>query len=414
MAVPRMEHRRPVSPIRSRVDWNTMTKPATALATVPMVAGALPPGQAPLLAVNHWMHVSQSPSQLWRPGLDRGERLAETMLGQSGGLDVAAACGWQPGQIHEHMHARVHRVYKKPPPPPPPPPPPDEEDLPAWQILRKDDGTENLDLMEAIGTLELALYVPVPLPWENAPEGRRRQGIAAGRHTAGFITTVRELASRAARRAGDVASSLHSSLPSREREYAAATADLVRRTESIAVMTSAVMDGKPAANNDHEVAEGRPMTTDPVTRERSTYPIVERNDASIRAFRDDVMRHIEGGRPLVDVRSPQEFSGELLHMPDYPQEGSLRGGHIPGARNVPWKRAANEDGSFKSAEALREIYVGEQGLSADDDVVAYCRIGERSSHTWFVLHHLLGFERVRNYDGSWTEWGNLVRAPIER
>jgi thiosulfate/3-mercaptopyruvate sulfurtransferase len=126
------------------------------------------------------------------------------------------------------------------------------------------------------------------------------------------------------------------------------------------------------------------------------------------------MRHIEGGRPLVDVRSPQEFSGELLHMPDYPQEGSLRGGHIPGARNVPWKRAANEDGSFKSAEALREIYVGEQGLSADDDVVAYCRIGERSSHTWFVLHHLLGFERVRNYDGSWTEWGNLVRAPIER
>jgi thiosulfate/3-mercaptopyruvate sulfurtransferase len=162
------------------------------------------------------------------------------------------------------------------------------------------------------------------------------------------------------------------------------------------------------------VAEGRLMTTDPVTRERSTYPIVERNDASIRAFRDDVMRHIEGGRPLVDVRSPQEFSGELLHMPDYPQEGSLRGGHIPGARNVPWKRAANEDGSFKSAEALREIYVGEQGLSADDDVVAYCRIGERSSHTWFVLHHLLGFERVRNYDGSWTEWGNLVRAPIER
>lgn len=162
------------------------------------------------------------------------------------------------------------------------------------------------------------------------------------------------------------------------------------------------------------VAEGRPMTTDPVARERSTYPIVERNDASIRAFRDDVMRHIEGGRPLVDVRSPQEFSGELLHMPDYPQEGSLRGGHIPGARNVPWKRAANEDGSFKSAEALREIYVGEQGLSADDDIVAYCRIGERSSHTWFVLHHLLGFERVRNYDGSWTEWGNLVRAPIER
>jgi len=114
------------------------------------------------------------------------------------------------------------------------------------------------------------------------------------------------------------------------------------------------------------------------------------------------------------VRSPGEFKGELLHMPDYPQEGAMRGGHIPGASNVPWKRAANEDGTFRSADELRAIYLEEQGLSADDDVVAYCRIGERSSHTWFVLTHLLGFEKVRNYDGSWTEWGNLVRAPVER
>jgi thiosulfate/3-mercaptopyruvate sulfurtransferase len=101
-------------------------------------------------------------------------------------------------------------------------------------------------------------------------------------------------------------------------------------------------------------------------------------------------------------------------MPDYPQEGSLRGGHIPSARNVPWKRAANDDGTFRSTDELRTIYEGEEGLAPDDDVVAYCRIGERSSHTWFVLQHLLGFERVRNYDGSWTEWGNLVGAPIER
>jgi thiosulfate/3-mercaptopyruvate sulfurtransferase len=162
------------------------------------------------------------------------------------------------------------------------------------------------------------------------------------------------------------------------------------------------------------VAEGRDLTTDVPERVRVEYPLVERDDSQIRAYRDDVLRHIEGGRPLIDVRSPQEYSGELLHMPDYPQEGSLRGGHIPGAGNVPWKRAANDDGTFRSAEELRAIYVDEQGLSADDDIVAYCRIGERSSHTWFVLRHLLGFERVRNYDGSWTEWGNLVRAPIER
>lgn len=162
------------------------------------------------------------------------------------------------------------------------------------------------------------------------------------------------------------------------------------------------------------VAEGRPLTTDVPERPRAEYPVVERRDEPIRAFRDDVMGHVEGGGALVDVRSPQEFSGELLHMPDYPQEGSLRGGHIPGANNVPWKRAANDDGTFRSAEELKAIYRGELGLSPGDPVVAYCRIGERSSHTWFVLRHLLGFDDVRNYDGSWTEWGNLVRAPIER
>jgi thiosulfate/3-mercaptopyruvate sulfurtransferase len=117
---------------------------------------------------------------------------------------------------------------------------------------------------------------------------------------------------------------------------------------------------------------------------------------------------------MIDVRSPGEYSGELLHMPDYPQEGALRGGHVPGARNVPWARAAAEDATFRSRAELESIYIDEVGLRTDDDVVVYCRIGERSSHTWFVLHHLLGFPHVRNYDGSWTEWGNSVRAPITR
>ncbi|MGD2045471.1 MAG: sulfurtransferase [Gemmatimonadota bacterium] len=162
------------------------------------------------------------------------------------------------------------------------------------------------------------------------------------------------------------------------------------------------------------VAEERPMTTDVPERARAEYPTVERKDEPIRAFRDDVMKHVGAGGRLVDVRSPQEYSGELLHMPNYPQEGSLRGGHIPGASSVPWKRAANDDGTFKPVDDLKAIYEDEVGLSEGDDVVAYCRIGERSSHTWFVLHHLLGFPNVRNYDGSWTEWGNLVRAPIEK
>jgi thiosulfate/3-mercaptopyruvate sulfurtransferase len=162
------------------------------------------------------------------------------------------------------------------------------------------------------------------------------------------------------------------------------------------------------------IGEGRPLSTDPVKRDPTDYPVVERDDTPIRAFRDDVMQHLEAGGKLVDVRSPGEYSGELLHMPDYPQEGALRGGHIPGAASKPWKNAANDDGTFKSADALRKIYADELGLSTDDDVVVYCRIGERSSHTWFVLQNLLGYPKVRNYDGSWTEWGNLVKAPIEK
>ncbi|MEO5981319.1 MAG: sulfurtransferase [Pedococcus sp.] len=163
------------------------------------------------------------------------------------------------------------------------------------------------------------------------------------------------------------------------------------------------------------VAEGRELTREVpqvAPAAGGAYPVVERDDAPIRAFKQDVLAHLGG--PLVDVRSPGEFSGELLHMPDYPQEGAMRGGHIPGARSVPWARAANEDGTFRSREDLEAIYLTEQGLAPSDATIAYCRIGERSSHTWFVLTHLLGFDQVRNYDGSWTEWGNAVRVPVEQ
>jgi thiosulfate/3-mercaptopyruvate sulfurtransferase len=160
--------------------------------------------------------------------------------------------------------------------------------------------------------------------------------------------------------------------------------------------------------------EGRPMTTDrPAAPRRSGYVAKARDDAKIRAFMDDVRAHLGKGK-LVDVRSPDEYTGKKLHMPEYPQEGALRGGHIPTAKSIPWARAANADGTFKTAGELRAIYEQEQGLSPRDDVIAYCRIGERSSHTWFVLRYLLGYDRVRNYDGSWTEWGNAVRAPIEK
>jgi thiosulfate/3-mercaptopyruvate sulfurtransferase len=161
------------------------------------------------------------------------------------------------------------------------------------------------------------------------------------------------------------------------------------------------------------IQEKRPLSKDVPSYPRTNYKVTRTNE-EIRAFRDDVMKHVGSGNFLIDVRSPKEFSGELLHMEAYPQEGALRGGHIPGAKNVPWARAANEDGTFKSADELKAIYQEEVGLKQDDNVIAYCRIGERSSHTWFVLTYLLGYKNVKNYDGSWTEWGNLVRAPIER
>lgn len=162
-------------------------------------------------------------------------------------------------------------------------------------------------------------------------------------------------------------------------------------------------------------AEGRPMTTDVPAVPPGTATVRQRDDAGIRAFREDVMAHLGARGQMVDVRSPEEFRGERMHMPDYPNEGALRGGHIPGARNVPWARAVDPaSATFLPADALRKIYQEEQGLEPSKEVVTYCRIGERSSHTWFVLTYLLGFDNVRNYDGSWTEWGNLVRAPIEK
>lgn len=163
------------------------------------------------------------------------------------------------------------------------------------------------------------------------------------------------------------------------------------------------------------VEEGRPLTTDVPRYPAGNLAVGPRDDAGIRAFREDVLAHLQRRGQLVDVRSPEEFRGERLHMPDYPNEGSLRGGHIPGARSIPWARAVHpETHTFRPAAELRTIYTEEQGLAPDGDTIAYCRIGERSSHTWFVLTYLLGYKKVRNYDGSWTEWGNGVRLPIER
>jgi thiosulfate/3-mercaptopyruvate sulfurtransferase len=161
---------------------------------------------------------------------------------------------------------------------------------------------------------------------------------------------------------------------------------------------------------DKWIAEGRPLTTDAPEVDPADYPVVERDDSRVRAFKDDVLAHL--GKPLIDVRSPEEYSGERTTMPAYPEEGALRAGHIPTAASVPWARAAAEDGTFRTRAELEAIYRDEAGLQEGDEVIAYCRIGERSSHTWFVLTHLLGFERVRNYDGSWTEWGSAVRVPI--
>jgi len=159
--------------------------------------------------------------------------------------------------------------------------------------------------------------------------------------------------------------------------------------------------------------ENRPLVKEVPFYAKTSYTAQE-PDQTIRAFRDDVMAHIRVGKPLVDVRSPKEYSGELIHMPNYPQEGATRGGHIPGAQNIPWAQATNEsDSTFKSAHDLQQLYQS-RGITPDTDIIAYCRIGERSSHTWFVLKYLLGYPRVKNYDGSWTEWGNLVNAPIEK
>jgi thiosulfate/3-mercaptopyruvate sulfurtransferase len=163
------------------------------------------------------------------------------------------------------------------------------------------------------------------------------------------------------------------------------------------------------------IDEGRPLTT-----EASSYPsgnivVGKRNDAAVRAFRDEVLEHVKRRGQLVDVRSPEEFRGERLHMPDYPSEGAVRGGHIPGAKSIPWARAIDPDShTFRTADELRNLYEKENGLRRDAETIAYCRIGERSSHTWFALTYLLGFDAVRNYDGSWTEWGNGVRLPVEK
>jgi len=161
------------------------------------------------------------------------------------------------------------------------------------------------------------------------------------------------------------------------------------------------------------VDEGRPLTREVPSYPPTNYVAPPRNDSEIRAFRDEVLRHVQAKGVLVDVRTPAEFSGERVHMPEYPNEGALRGGHIPGAQNIPWAQAVREDGTFKSREELEALYTS-KGITPDKEIITYCRIGERSSHTWFVLKYLLGYPKVKNYDGSWTEWGNSVGVPIEK
>ena len=158
------------------------------------------------------------------------------------------------------------------------------------------------------------------------------------------------------------------------------------------------------------IAGGGVITKDKPATTSKDYPVVERHDSEIRAFRDEVLQHI--GQPMVDVRSPEEYSGERLHMPDFPNEGATRGGHIPTAASIPWSKSIQEDETFRPLAELEKLYFEVTGYDRNSDFIAYCRIGERSSHSWFVLKYLLGVKNVRNYDGSWTEWGNLVGAPI--